>query len=99
MLFIKKINITLLVLFFISSLLYSQEFSKVIFFSEGKIQTKKSNSLPEKPKIAVILSGGGSRGMSHIGVMQVLDGVGIVPDLIVGTSIGGVVGGFICCRL
>jgi len=46
-----------------------------------------------KPKIGLVLSGGGARGLSQIGVLQALDEAGIVPDLIVGTSIGSIVGG------
>jgi len=47
----------------------------------------------EQPKIALVLSGGGARGMAHIGVLQVLEEVGIYPDYITGTSMGSVVGG------
>ena len=48
----------------------------------------------KKPKVALVLSGGGAKGMAHIPLLQTLDSLGIVPDLIVGTSIGSVVGGF-----
>lgn len=48
----------------------------------------------EKPKVAVVLSGGGAKGIAHIPLLQKLDSLGIVPDLIVGTSMGSVVGGF-----
>ena len=51
-------------------------------------------SQDEKPKIALVLSGGGAKGVAHIPILQVLDSLGIVPDLIVGTSMGSVVGGF-----
>lgn len=93
MLFIKKINKTLILFSLISSFLYSQEFSKEIVLTGGKIEIQKSINLPDKPKIGLVLSGGGSRGMSHIGVIHVLDSAGIIPDLIVGTSIGAVAGG------
>jgi NTE family protein len=39
-----------------------------------------------------VLSGGGARGLAHIGVLEVLDSLGVRPDLIVGTSMGAVVG-------
>ena len=71
----------------------AQTFSKEIAFDNGKIIQVQSENLPEKPKIGLVLSGGGSRGISHIGVIKVLDSLNIIPDLIVGTSIGGVVGG------
>ena len=47
----------------------------------------------KKPKVALVLSGGGAKGIAHIRVLQVLDSLGIVPDLIIGTSMGSVVGG------
>ncbi len=44
-----------------------------------------------RPKTALVLSGGGSRGLAHVGVLKVLQREGIAIDLLVGTSIGGVV--------
>ena len=41
---------------------------------------------------ALVLSGGGAKGLAHIGVLRVLDSLGIVPDLVVGTSMGAIVG-------
>jgi NTE family protein len=49
-----------------------------------------------KPKIALVLGGGGARGLSHIGVLALLEREGIKPDMIVGTSIGALVGGLYC---
>src|SRR5690554_509398 len=52
------------------------------------------SQLPDKkPKIALVLSGGGAKGLAHIPVLQALDSLGIVPDLIVGNSMGSIVGG------
>jgi NTE family protein len=47
----------------------------------------------ERPTIGLALGGGGARGFSHIGVIRALVAHGIQPDVIVGTSIGAVVGG------
>src|ERR1035437_2684273 len=44
-------------------------------------------------KTALVLSGGGAKGFAHIGVLQVMDSLGLKPDLVVGTSIGAIVGG------
>jgi NTE family protein len=43
-------------------------------------------------RTALVLAGGGAKGFAHIGVIQVLDSLGLKPDFIVGTSIGAIVG-------
>lgn len=50
-------------------------------------------SAPEDPKLVLVLSGGGARGIAHIGVLRVLEELHVVPDLIVGTSMGSIIGG------
>ena len=51
-----------------------------------------------RPAIGLALGGGAARGFAHIGVMRTLAAHGIVPDVIVGTSIGAVVGGCYAAR-
>ncbi len=46
-----------------------------------------------RPKVALVLCGGGAKGAAHLGVLKVLEETGVRPDMIVGTSIGGIVGG------
>lgn len=46
-----------------------------------------------RPKVAVVLSGGGAKGFCHVGVLKVLEKEGIPIDIVVGTSIGSIVGG------
>ncbi len=46
------------------------------------------------PKIALVLGSGGPRGYAHIGIMRVLEEEGIYPDLIVGSSVGSLLGSF-----
>ena len=45
-------------------------------------------------RIGVVLSGGGAKGAAHVGFLQALEEAGIVPDYIVGTSVGALVGGY-----
>lgn len=47
----------------------------------------------DRPRIALVLSGGGARGLAHIGVLKVLESLQVPVDLVVGTSMGAVVGG------
>jgi NTE family protein len=47
----------------------------------------------DKPKIGVVLSGGGAKGLAHIGVLKVLEEAGIEVSYIGGTSMGAIVGG------
>jgi predicted acylesterase/phospholipase RssA len=42
--------------------------------------------------LALVLSGGGARGLAHIGVLRVLDSLGLRPEMVVGTSMGALVG-------
>ncbi len=44
------------------------------------------------PKIALVLGGGAARGFAHVGVIKALEAQGIVPEIVVGTSVGSVVG-------
>ena len=46
-----------------------------------------------RPKVAVVLSGGGAKGMAHIGVLKVLQRAGIPIDIVTGTSMGSLIGG------
>jgi NTE family protein len=48
--------------------------------------------LATKPDVALVLGSGGPRGFAHIGVLKVLDENGIKPDLVVGSSVGAMVG-------
>ena len=47
----------------------------------------------ERKKVAVVLSGGGAKGMAHIGVLKVLEKAGIPIDIVTGTSMGSIIGG------
>lgn len=46
-----------------------------------------------RPKIGLVLSGGGARGIAHVGVLKVLEREGVPIDVITGTSMGAIIGG------
>jgi NTE family protein len=50
--------------------------------------------LTPRPRIALVLGSGGPRGYAHIGVLRVLEDAGIVPDLVIGSSVGALIGTF-----
>ena len=56
-------------------------------------QVKEGFTIPKNPKIGLSLSGGGAKGFAHIGVLKVLDSLGVKVDYISGTSMGAIVGG------
>jgi NTE family protein len=51
-------------------------------------------AMEPRPRVALVLSSGGPRGYAHIGVMRVLEEAGIEVDLVVGTSVGSLLGVF-----
>ncbi|KPH11791.1 patatin-like phospholipase family protein [Chryseobacterium sp. ERMR1:04] len=56
-------------------------------------QVKKNLVIPKNPRIGLSLAGGGAKGFSHVGVLKVLDSLGVKVDYIAGTSMGAIVGG------
>ena len=48
--------------------------------------------MPGGCELGLVLSGGGARGIAHIGVLEVLEANGIIPDCIAGASMGAVIG-------
>ncbi len=57
-------------------------------FIMNKLTKMKLN---HKPKLGLSLSGGGARGLAHIGVLKALEDAGLQPDYLAGTSMGGVI--------
>ena len=57
------------------------------------VSAQTDSTVVARKKVAVVLSGGGAKGMAHIGVLKVLEKAGIPIDMITGTSIGSIVGG------
>ncbi|WP_396160866.1 patatin-like phospholipase family protein [Flavobacterium sp.] len=52
-----------------------------------------NNTQNKRPKVGLVLSGGGAKGLAHIGVLKVIDSLNIKIDYIAGTSMGAIVGG------
>jgi hypothetical protein len=92
--FIKKI-----VLYFSQILFFCAVLSQsgCAFISSPKIDSPvpvsaQSKAVTPAIKIALVLGGGAARGFAHIGVIKALESQGIVPDIVVGTSAGSLVG-------
>src|SRR5262249_25649543 len=49
--------------------------------------------LEPRPRVVLVLSGGGARGAAHVGVLKVMDELRVPVDMVVGTSIGSIIGG------
>lgn len=54
---------------------------------------KRPNDGSSRPKVGLVLAGGGAKGAAHIGAIQYLEELGIPVDMVVGTSMGSIVGG------
>jgi NTE family protein len=69
----------------------------VLDILKGRGQNNDGNNIgpddKRRPVIGVALGGGAARGFAHIGIMRTLVANGIVPNVLVGTSIGAVIGG------
>lgn len=53
----------------------------------------QNNTQQTHPKVGLVLSGGGAKGLAHIGVLKVIDSLGVKIDYIAGTSMGAIIGG------
>ncbi len=60
---------------------------------EWKMKARMDSIRKHRPTVALVLSGGGAKGAAHVGVLKYLESAGIPIDLILGTSMGGLVGG------
>ncbi len=58
----------------------------------GPERLPRFQPLAEAPRVALVLGSGGPRGFAHIGVLKALEEAGVKPDLIVGSSVGAMVG-------
>ena len=56
-------------------------------------EASSSSVAPQRPRVGLVLAGGGARGGAHVGVLKVLEEMRIPIDCIAGTSMGALVGG------
>lgn len=61
--------------------------------SIAKVRKKMDEIRKHRPTVGLVLSGGGAKGAAHVGVLQYLESLQIPVDLVVGTSMGGLIGG------
>ena len=57
------------------------------------VRAKMDQIRRHRPTVALVLSGGGAKGAAHVGVIKYLEELGIPVDMVVGTSMGGLIGG------
>ncbi|MBR5035837.1 MAG: patatin-like phospholipase family protein, partial [Prevotella sp.] len=68
-------------------------FTLAVVLMSGAAFAQNDSTAIGRKKVAVVLSGGGAKGMAHIGVLKVLEKAGIPVDIITGTSMGSIIGG------
>lgn len=91
--------LSFIILFIITDYLFAQDSQSIIDLEPKqimKLDTNDFNIFPEstrKTKVGLVLSGGGARGLTQIGVLKTFEKYGIEPDIIAGTSIGALIGG------
>ena len=62
-------------------------------FLLASFSAKAQNETQQKtPKVGLVLSGGGAKGLAHIGVLKVIDSLGVKVDYVAGTSMGAIIG-------
>ena len=70
-------------------------FLLITFVFQADAQTPSAeNPKPKRPKVGLVMSGGGAKGFAYIGLLKVLQEVGLEVDYIGGTSIGSIIAGF-----
>ncbi len=65
----------------------------VLLLATTLLSSGLNTTMAQRKKVGVVLSGGGAKGVAHIGALKVLEEAGIPVDYIAGTSMGAIVGG------
>ncbi len=68
-------------------------FFSLLIFILNYTQVTENLAVPKNSKFGLSLAGGGVKGFAHVGVLKVLDSLGIKVDYVSGTSMGAIVGG------
>lgn len=71
-------------------------FTVIIFTLHLLCIFPEDSEIINRPKVALVLAGGGARGFAHIPVLEMLETEGIPIDMIIGTSAGSLIGGYYC---
>ena len=67
--------------------------TKADSLSVGRIRARMDSIRRERPTVALVLSGGGAKGAAQIGVLKYLESIDMPIDMVLGTSMGGLIGG------
>ena len=96
----KRFLFTLLLLLFSLPALHAQDRSSATFGLDpsdeaavAKIRKRMDQIRKRRPTVALVLSGGGAKGAAHVGALKFLEQYDLPVDMVVGTSIGGLLGG------
>ena len=81
------ILLILTILFYSLNFVYAED-------STSALDLKSGLSIHKKPSVVLVLSGGSARGFAHAGVLSVLDEYHVPIDLIIGVSMGSIIGGY-----
>ena len=75
------------------SVLDSRRETKDLRVEKIKRKLDSIRTVRHRPTVALVLSGGGAKGAAHVGVIKYLESIGMPVDVVMGTSMGGLVGG------
>ena len=69
-------------------------------FNDGEVSERSADSTAidhDRESVGLVLSGGGAKGIAHVGIIKALEENDIPIDYVAGTSMGAIVGSLYCC--
>ena len=75
---------------------YSGERIPLLNYELSESEASVSKAVKDRPSVALVLSGGGARGIAYIPLLEEIENLGIPIDKVFGTSIGSLIGGLYC---